>query len=97
MGVWQIRWISEELCGLGGRDSVMKPTGPLGTGVAQTAALMGWCIEEATRWITICSLQAREGGSGRDEARRNRKRLGSCGGFLSGLLECAGMGCAPNV
>ena len=34
----------------------MKPTGVLGTGVAQTKALVGCCIQEELRWMTI--LQA---------------------------------------
>lgn len=73
VGVAQIRWISDDQCVLGSRHGVMKPTGAFGTGVAQTEALVVWCIEEAIMWVTICSLWERTRDSGRDEAARNRK------------------------
>lgn len=57
VAVVQIRWISGDQCDLGRRHAEMKLTSTFGTGVAQTEALVGCCIQDAVRWITICSLQ----------------------------------------
>lgn len=60
----------------------MKPVGLFGTDVAQTEALVVWCIEDAIWRVTICRLQGRERDSGRGEAARNLGGLGSSNSYL---------------
>lgn len=71
------------------RHTVMKPTGSLGTGVAQTAALVVCCIEDGLCWMTICRLRKRLE-SGTDEAARNLMEPGRRRWIVEGYRGACG-------